>query len=111
MITPSLHTMLNEMNQQALQVSGIKSPFVAALPSAETDSPSFSDALMKSIGEINNQQVQGKNKSENFLAGQSDISLNDVMISLQKSSVSLNLGVQVRNKLVSAYQDIMSMAV
>ncbi len=32
------------------------------------------------------------------------ISLNDVMVDLQKSSVSLQMGVQVRNKLVAAYQ-------
>lgn len=39
------------------------------------------------------------------------ISLNDVMVDLQKSAVSLQLGVQVRNKLVAAYQDIMNMPV
>ncbi|VTP63971.1 Flagellar hook-basal body complex protein FliE [Serratia rubidaea] len=39
------------------------------------------------------------------------ISLNDVMVDLQKSSVSLQLGIQVRNKLVAAYQDIMGMQV
>ena len=111
MMTPSLHSVLNEINQQALQVSGVKNSFTAIAPSAETDSPSFSDVLMKSIGEVNNLQVEGKKKSENFLSGQGDSSLNDVMISLQKSSLSLNLGVQVRNKLVSAYQDIMSMSV
>jgi len=34
-----------------------------------------------------------------------------VMTDLQKSSISLQMGVQVRNKLVSAYQDIMNMQV
>ena len=111
MNSASLHGIVSEMNQQALQISGLKSPFATVMPSAETDAPSFSDVLMKSIGELNNQQVASKQKSEDFLSGQSDISLNDAMISLQKSSVSLNLGVQVRNKLVSAYQDIMSMSV
>ena len=33
------------------------------------------------------------------------------MVDLQKSSVSLQMGIQVRNKLVSAYQDVMNMQV
>ncbi|MDK1009411.1 flagellar hook-basal body complex protein FliE, partial [Cronobacter sakazakii] len=37
--------------------------------------------------------------------------LNDVMVDLQKSSISLQMGIQVRNKLVAAYQDIMNMQV
>jgi len=39
------------------------------------------------------------------------VSLNDVMVDLQKSSVSMQMGIQVRNKLVSAYTDIMNMQV
>ena len=39
------------------------------------------------------------------------MALNDVMADLQKASVSLQMGLQVRNKLVSAYQDVMSMQV
>jgi len=39
------------------------------------------------------------------------VSLNDVMVDLQKSSVSMQMGIQVRNKLVSAYQDVMNMQV
>ncbi|MGP2704625.1 flagellar hook-basal body complex protein FliE, partial [Serratia marcescens] len=48
---------------------------------------------------------------QDFELGVPGISLNDVMVDLQKSSVSLQLGVQVRNKLVAAYQDIMNMPV
>ncbi len=45
------------------------------------------------------------------MTGATDIGLNDVMVSMQKSSVALNLGIQVRNKMVSAYQEVMSMSV
>jgi hypothetical protein len=37
------------------------------------------------------------------------VALNDVMTDLQKASVSLQMGIQVRNKLVSAYQEVMGM--
>jgi len=37
------------------------------------------------------------------------VALNDVMVDLQKANVAFQTGVQVRNKLVSAYQEMMSM--
>ncbi len=42
------------------------------------------------------------------MSGSSDIGLNDVMLSMQKSSISFNFGVQARNKMLSAYQEIMN---
>ena len=39
------------------------------------------------------------------------VSLNDVMIEMQKANISFQTGVQVRNRLVTAYQDIMNMTV
>jgi flagellar hook-basal body complex protein FliE len=50
-------------------------------------------------------------QAEKFTLGEPGVALNDVMTDLQKSSISLQMGVQVRNKLVSAYQDIMNMQV
>ena len=43
--------------------------------------------------------------------GKPDANLQDVMISLQKASISFQTMVQVRNKLVAAYQDVMNMQV
>ena len=43
--------------------------------------------------------------------GDSSVSLSDAMISLQKSSIAFQQTVQVRNKLVSAYQEIMNMGI
>ncbi len=39
------------------------------------------------------------------------VALNDVMTDMQKASVSMQMGIQVRNKLVAAYQEVMSMQV
>ncbi|EBP2891855.1 flagellar hook-basal body complex protein FliE, partial [Salmonella enterica] len=43
--------------------------------------------------------------------GEPGIALNDVMADMQKASVSMQMGIQVRNKLVAAYQEVMSMQV
>ena len=47
----------------------------------------------------------------NFAAGDSSANLHEVMISLQKANVSFQEMVQVRNKLVTAYHDVMNMQV
>ena len=46
-----------------------------------------------------------------FAAGDDKVSLSDVMISMQKASIDFQATVQVRNKLVSAYHEIMNMQV
>jgi flagellar hook-basal body complex protein FliE len=49
--------------------------------------------------------------SRSFETGNADVDLHDVMLSLQKANIDLQTAVQVRNKLVSAYQSIMSMSI
>jgi len=49
--------------------------------------------------------------SQRFALGDDSVNLSDVMISMQKAGISFQSTVQVRNKLVSAYQDIMNMQV
>ena len=49
--------------------------------------------------------------AQRFEMGDSTVSLSDAMISLQKSSIALQQTIQVRNNLVSAYQEIMNMPV
>ncbi|KAA0468844.1 flagellar hook-basal body complex protein FliE [Klebsiella aerogenes] len=72
---------------------------------------SFASELTAALGKISNTQQAARQQAQNFELGVPGISLNDVMVDLQKSSVSLQMGVQVRNKLVAAYQDIMNMPV
>lgn len=72
---------------------------------------SFASELKAAIGKISDTQQAARKQAQDFEMGVPGISLNDVMVDLQKSSVSLQLGVQVRNKLVAAYQDIMNMPV
>jgi len=49
--------------------------------------------------------------TQEFAAGSSNVNLQDVMVNLQKANLSFQQMVQVRNKLVSAYHDIMNMQV
>jgi flagellar hook-basal body complex protein FliE len=111
MSIPSISGVLEQMNFQAQQVSATKtSPFVSQSQGADKKLQ-FSDVLFNSINSISSAQNTAKTRAQDYMTGATDIGLNDVMVSMQKSSVALNLGIQVRNKMVSAYQEIMSMAV
>lgn len=71
----------------------------------------FAQVLSKTIDQVNAAQVDARKMAEDFSSGQRDVNLQDVMINLQKANLSFQQMVQVRNKLVSAYHDIMNIQV
>ncbi|MCO6552144.1 MAG: flagellar hook-basal body complex protein FliE [Gilliamella sp.] len=71
----------------------------------------FVSELKTALDNISQLQIQTNNEAKAFEMGDANISLNEVMVNMQKSSVSLQFGIQVRNKLVAAYQEIMNMNV
>ncbi|WP_198116634.1 flagellar hook-basal body complex protein FliE [Massilia rhizosphaerae] len=84
----------------------------SGVDAAESSSKvSFSDALKASLQNVSNAQIQADDMGKKFAAGDDSVSLSDTMIAMQKASISFQATVQVRNKLVSAYHDIMNMQV
>ena len=71
-------------------------------------SNNFINFFQKALGEISNVQNNLKKNVQKFQLNNSDISLNDLMIDLQKSSISIELAIQVRNRIISAYKEIMN---
>jgi flagellar hook-basal body complex protein FliE len=61
--------------------------------------------------EVSSAQMQAQEMAKGFSAGDPNVNLQDVMVNLQKASLSFQQMVQVRNKLVTAYQDMMNMSV
>jgi len=76
-----------------------------------TGAVDFQSVLKTSLDQVNQVQLQSQHLAQRFEMGDSNVSLSDAMISLQKSSIALQQTIQVRNKLVSAYQEIMAMGV
>jgi flagellar hook-basal body complex protein FliE len=79
-----------------------------------SNSPSkidFATALKSTLDQVNLTQTKAVELGKNFALGDENINLSDVMVATQKASISFQATVQVRNKLVSAYQDIMNMQV
>ena len=95
-------------------LSELRAPSAAAggkVAGAAGDGPDFATVLKGTIDQVSAAQQEAHKLAENFAAGQSDVNLQDVMINLQKANISFQQMVQVRNKLVSAYHDIMNMQV
>jgi flagellar hook-basal body complex protein FliE len=72
---------------------------------------SFSDALKGALQNVSDAQNTADDMGKRFAAGDDSVSLSDTMISMQKANISFQATLQVRNKLVSAYHDIMNMQV
>lgn len=77
----------------------------------EVGGANFAQVLKGALEQVNQAQESAKTMTEDFASGQNNVNLQDVMVNLQKANLSFQQMVQVRNKLVSAYHDIMNMQV
>ncbi|WP_186017592.1 flagellar hook-basal body complex protein FliE [Burkholderia gladioli] len=103
---------LQQMQAMAAQASGASAAATAAGTGAATATASgFAGALKASLDRISDTQMKAAGEAKAFELGAPNVSLNDVMIDSQKANIGLQFGLQVRNKLVSAYNDIMQMSV
>ncbi len=79
-----------------------------AVPQSPTQG--FSNVLGDMVNKVNDLQIKADKSIQDFVTGQSG-GLHEVMIALEKSSISFQFLNQVRNKAVEAYQEIMRMQV
>lgn len=71
----------------------------------------FGALLKQSIDQVNEIQQEASAMRQAFERGEGDLDLAQVMIAAQKSSLSFEAMVQVRNKLIEAYKDVMNMPI
>lgn len=107
MDTNGIEQMLSALRSTAAQATG--KPAANTVPVAGgTD---FAQVLQNSIDKVNQDQQSSNQMAEKLAAGDTSQNLHEVMIALQTASVSFQEMVQVRNKLVTAYQDVMNIQV
>ena len=70
----------------------------------------FTELIQKSLNSVNEIQQESKAKAEAFERGEG-VPLTDVVLGMQKSSIAFEATLQVRNKLLKAYEDILNMPV
>lgn len=106
--TSRIEAMMAQLKAAAAVAKGDIRPVDAEKPAAKAD---FAAALRASLDAVNDTQQKAEQLGQRFALGDDSVNLSDVMISMQKANISFQATVQVRNKLVSAYQDIMNMQV
>lgn len=89
---------------QAL-VDGAQQAHIQPSPSSGVN---FNQVFQNALSKVNETQMQASKMAEDFQKG-ADISLSDVMIASQKSTIAFQATMQVRNRLVEAYKEIMNM--
>jgi flagellar hook-basal body complex protein FliE len=110
----ALSSALQQLQSMAAQAAGGSSAAAGASAAGESGAATaggFASALKASLDKISGDQTKAVGESQAFELGASNVSLNDVMVDMQKANVGFQFGLQVRNKLVSAYNDIMQMQV
>ena len=71
----------------------------------------FSAHIKQAIDQVNDVQMKAGKLAESFELGQPGVNLAEVMVGLQKANVSFQALLQVRNRLLDAYRDVMNMPI
>jgi flagellar hook-basal body complex protein FliE len=99
----NVNQVLAQMRAMSLEAGSVKAPEVGG------GGADFAAMLKQTIGAVNETQQTAGNMTKAFETGDTNISLAEVMVASQKASVSFQAMLQVRNKLVEAYKDVMNM--
>ena len=106
MISNAQNHLLNQMQALESLASGQQIP-----PEIGNEATaSFGELMQQAIDKVNETQMQASSLTRAFELGE-NVDISQVMIAVQKSRLSFEALNQVRNKLLSAYQDVMNMSV
>ncbi|MGI6622948.1 MAG: flagellar hook-basal body complex protein FliE [Clostridiaceae bacterium] len=98
-----------------MAIQGVNSINDIAAASVKTagktnDSVNFKDLLMDALNNVNTLEQESARMTEDFIAGRTD-NIHSVLIASEKASISLQFIMEVRNKVLEAYQEIMRMQI
>ena len=94
-------------NLKALQGAGpSQGPGASSIGSGSKGGPSFADTLADSLSEVNSMQKDADVAIKDFVAGDTR-NIHETMIAVGKADLAFRLTMQVRNKIVEAYQEVM----
>jgi flagellar hook-basal body complex protein FliE len=103
-------TRLLQMMRTMAAESGQR-PELFAPATQKSPASDFSQVLKSSLGEVNRMQQGAESLATAFEQGQAGLDVTRVMLESQKAAISFRAMTEVRNRLVSAYQDVMNMPI
>jgi flagellar hook-basal body complex protein FliE len=111
----AIDQVLAQMRVLKSQAQGLSTPALGALSGAQQTGaaagPGFASLLQQGLQQVNQTQKSAAGLATAFERGTPGVELPQVMLEMQKANVSLRAVTEVRNRLVSAYQDIMNMPI
>ncbi len=102
----AMEAILNQLRATEAMANG-----ALATPQPQDTPGAFADTLRHALDAVNTAQVQAGHLVSAQAAGRSQIDINQIMVALEKADLSFQAMVEVRNKLVGAYQKIMDLQV
>ena len=102
---------VNQIMVQMRAMAAAAQSVNTAQPVAESQGADFASLLKTSVDQVNATQTQSRGMADAFAKGDPNTDLTEVMVAMQKASLSFQAMTQVRNKLVEAYKDVMNMPV
>lgn len=108
MSAPALNSLAQQMKVMSDMAAGNLNAATASAPAENVD---FQSILTQAVREVNQAQNSAQAKVQQFSTGESNMTLEEVMVSLQKANLSLQGMIAVRNRLVDAYKDITNLPV
>ena len=103
--------LLAEMRAAMVTAQGGGAPRINDVGAGGVGKVDFASVLRSSMDGVAQMQEQAKTMQNAFVMGDDKVSLSDTMIASQKADISFKATVQVRNKVIDAYNSIMSMQV
>lgn len=100
-----------EISQVLAQMRAISGELKPDQQVGEVAGTSFGDVLKEAVEKVNEQQDTASELITGFENGTGDVSLAEVMVSMQKASLSFQAMTEVRNKLIDAYHEVMNMPI
>jgi flagellar hook-basal body complex protein FliE len=103
------------MSSEAIQAIGAVSSLVApadAAPTTAVAQPAggFGQWFVNELGTVNTQLLQAERAAQSLAAGNA-VSVHDTMIQIEQARQQFQLAIQVRSRVLEAYQEIMRMQV
>ena len=104
---------MNEISPEQLlsQIRSLGRELQTSTPAEDAAGVNFGEMLKSSLESVNEAQQHASDLKVGFETGTGDATLAEVMIASQKANLSFRAVTEVRNKLITAYQDIMNMPV
>ncbi len=106
----NIDAMLATLRQHQIDSTGRTTPGVLTPPTPEIGKPTFGDAIKSAVEQTNALSKNAGALKEAYDRGE-DVPLTDVVLAMQKSSLAFEATLQVRNKVLKAYEDILNMPV